>query len=173
MQKLLKRVALAKNQAKRRATKEKGVELSIEKKIVHRQETSLYSFRREDIRAARSARREDWVLGPLAPRRDVGNKKDTYGAMDSRLLRGVEKPDGYWKDWCIVEGDRVVVIENGHRDKGKIGKVTSVSEKAEECIVNGLNQVRSEKPLATWIAKQTVLITVIYRSMSSYQATCY
>ena len=149
MQKLLKRVTLAKNQAKRRAAKEKAIELSIQKKIVHRQETSLYSFRREDIRAARSARREDWVLGPLAPRRDVGDKKDKYGAMDSKLLRGVEKPDGYWKDWCIAEGDRVVIIENGHRNKGKIGKVTTVREKAEECIVSGLNQVRWGKSAAT------------------------
>ena len=57
----------------------------------------------------------------MAPRRDVGDNKNTYGALDTARLRGVEKSDGFWKDWCIVEGDRVVIVENGHRDRGKIG----------------------------------------------------
>lgn len=96
---------------------------------------------RNDTRAARLTRREDWLLGPLAPKRDVGTTKDTYGALDARRLRGVEKPKNQGKDWGIVEGDRVVIVLDGHRERGKIGKVREVRKDAEECFVTGLNRV--------------------------------
>lgn len=80
-------------------------------------------------------------MGPLAPRRDVGNSKETYGTVSPKQLGGVVKEKSQRKDWCIREGDRVVIVASKHRDRGKIGKVKSVREDAEECTVEGLNMV--------------------------------
>ena len=81
-------------------------------------------------------------MGPLAPKRDVGDYKHLYGTINARRLRNPEKAEGEWRDWCIVPGDRVVVVEEGHRDRGKIGTVREVRHRAEECTVEKLNQVR-------------------------------
>jgi large subunit ribosomal protein L24 len=101
-----------------------------------------------DIKAARLARREDWELGPLAPKRDVGLKRETYGTISTSRLRGKEltleerlklNPDG-GRYPTIVAGDRVVLLQG--RDKGKIGKVASLDAARQEVTVEGLNMVR-------------------------------
>ena len=101
-----------------------------------------------DIKASRIARKEDWELGPLAPKRDVGTDKDTYGTIHTNRMRGPEltsemrnriNPD--WKHMNIVVNDRVVILEG--RDKGKIGKVIEVEAKRQEVTVEGLNMVRT------------------------------
>lgn len=141
MQKVLRRTALAKRQAARRVAKGAGKNRSDDRKIRVQEQSQINTEFRTRIIAARTSRREDWLLGPLAPKRDVGDAKDTYGTIGTRGLRGVEKAEGEWKDWCIEEGDRVVVVENGHRDRGKIGKVREVRARAEACTVEGLNLV--------------------------------
>ena len=142
MQKVLRRTALAKEQAKRKAAARAGQNKSDEYKLRQQEKISIHRAIKTDIVAARTARREDWFLGPLAPRRDVGNAKELYGTINARRLRGPEKAEGEWKDWCIVAGDRVVVVEAGHRDRGRIGVVREVRHRAEECIVDKVNQVR-------------------------------
>lgn len=141
MQKIIRKNAIAKAHVQRRKAAEKVQELKTNR-ILYRDQLKL---RRQEIRksvlAERTARREDWIMGPLAPQRDVGNMKDTYGTISRRELRGVEKLEGTWKDWCIKEGDRVVVVGAKQRDRGKIGTVTDVNEKSEDCIVDGLNMV--------------------------------
>lgn len=141
MQKILRRTALSKRQATRRAANRAGKDRSDDRKLRVNEQTQINTELRTNIIAARNSRREDWLLGPLAPKRDVGGSKDTYGTIGTRALRRVEKAEGEWKDWCIVEGDRVVVVEDGHRDRGKIGRVREVRARAEECTVEGLNQV--------------------------------
>lgn len=93
-----------------------------------------------DIKAARIAQREDWFLGPLAPRRDVGTAKETYGTIGMMRLNPAKKER--WKNWHIEEGDRVCVIEKGHREVGKIGTVREVRGPQEVCVVEGINLVR-------------------------------
>ena len=79
----------------------------------------------------------------MAPRRNVGAETETYGAVDSRRLRGPEKPKTErLKIWNFVEGDRVVIIEG--RDKGKIGTIKKVHKQSEEVEVEGLNMVGSQ-----------------------------
>ena len=110
------------------------------------------NFARKDeitqINKAKQVRREDYELGPLAPRRDVGDAKATYGTILGQRIRG--QPLDYRKEekimklfggkhLNIVTGDRVVLIEG--RDKGKIGKVSSVAPKNGELTVEGLNMV--------------------------------
>lgn len=81
------------------------------------------------------------MLGPLAPRRDVGESAATYGAIKPQRLRGVLKAKKDIKKWGIVPGDRVVVIQRGHNEIGKIGTVGEVREGAEECTITDINMV--------------------------------
>ena len=141
MQKLLRRTALVKRQAARKAVARQGKSDSDDRKLRLNEQKNINVSVRRDTRAARLARHEDWLLGPLAPKRDVGNAKETYGTMDPRRLRAVDKPKDQRKDWGIVEGDRVVIVQDGHRERGKIGKVREVRQEAQECFVMGLNRV--------------------------------
>ena len=141
MQKLLRRTALVKRQAARKAKQREGKDASDTRKIQLNEQTATNVSIRQNIRAARLARHEDWYLGPLAPKRDAGESRDTYGTLSPRLLRGVEKPKDKLKNWGIVEGDRVVIVQEGHRERGKIGKVREIRKGAEECFISGLNRV--------------------------------
>ncbi|TAQ86927.1 hypothetical protein B7494_g4767 [Chlorociboria aeruginascens] len=107
-----------------------------------KQETAL-------IKKARAARREDWELGPLAPKRDVGDAKDTYGTIPSVLVQGQAHLRGSLASvggrfLNIVEKDRVVLLEGP--DKGKIGVIRSVDKKKGLCSVEGLNMVDIQIP---------------------------
>lgn len=140
MEKVLRRTALAKAQAARRATIRWQKNKSAEWARTRRTEMVVARYESEDIKTARKVRREDRELGPLAPRRDVGDVQETYGAMNIRRLEGLTKRVRDRKEaQPIVEGDRVVVIEG--RDKGRIGRVLSVNRKKHECTVRGLNLV--------------------------------
>lgn len=143
MHKIVRATTRAKTQARRKIAIEKAKNKIIENVIRRDQEKSRGREIRSMVHAARSARREDWMLGPLAPRRNVGEMKDVYGTVGIRQLRGVEKGEGRWKDWCIREGDRVAVIGAKQRDRGKIGIVKDVIEKSEECTIQGFNLVCS------------------------------
>ena len=100
------------------------------------------------IRQERIARREDWEMGPLAPKRDVGPNKDRYGTVPATQLHGLqlrvhEKHEMLRqlkeRYQTIVVGDRVVLLEG--RDKGKIGKVSSKDMARGEIKVKDLNMV--------------------------------
>lgn len=145
MQKVLQRTARAKAQAARRAAKQLEKQRSAKATTERREAESIRKSAVQDIRNARIARREDRELGPLAPRRDVGDLKDTYGTMNSSRLRGtIKRPEDRKDAQLIVVGDRVVIIEG--RDKGRIGQVSSVDRKRHEAVVKGLNMVRVELP---------------------------
>ena len=140
MQKVLRRTALAKAQAVRKATRRAEKNESIRISIQRQQNATVLKQVSQDIRNARKARREDWDLGPLAPKRDVGEGRETYGTMDQRRIRGLPKPrEERTRFWNIVPGDRVVLLEG--RDKGKIGEVKRLDGKTEEVVVEGLNMV--------------------------------
>lgn len=141
MQKLLKRTAQVEKQAARRKSVARSKNASDTRRILLYHHIMHSKGRREMYVSAREAQREDWLLGPLAPRRDVGDKAETYGTVPLRILESPEKLDGKWKKWGVREGDRVCVIGAKEREKGKIGVVREVKEKAETCKVQGLNMV--------------------------------
>ncbi|KAK5116672.1 hypothetical protein LTR62_007346 [Meristemomyces frigidus] len=93
-----------------------------------------------NIKAARLNRATDWAAGRLAPRRDVGEQAETYGALP---IYDIQSPTLNAKDipkWFpIVEGDRVVVMTG--RDRGKIGEVTEVLKDRGQLRVKGANVV--------------------------------
>src|SRR5580700_4515942 len=123
MQKLLRRAALADAQAARRLTRKK--ERYARQKAKTAREQALQAKKEDsfNIKVARRVRREDWELGDLAPRRDVGLKKDTYATVKLNRMRGQELTleerinanleGGRYPN--IVAGDRVVILEG--RDK--------------------------------------------------------
>lgn len=141
MQKVIRATDRAKTQAQRKRVAEQTHNRIINRKLRINEMSKINLEVRTRIIAARTARREDWLMGPLAPRRDVGNFKETYGTVSPRQLRSPPKEKGQWKDWCIREGDRVVVVGARHRERGNIGKVKNVREASEECTVSGLNMV--------------------------------
>ncbi|KAL8649373.1 MAG: hypothetical protein Q9226_005598 [Calogaya cf. arnoldii] len=146
MQKLLKRTSQVQKQAARRQRITRSKNASDTRKLQHDQLKIHNQARRDFFVSARQAQREDWRLGPLAPRRNVGDKVETYGTVPLRLINSPEKMDGKWKDWGIREGDRVCVVGDRKRDKGKIGVVKELNEKAETCKVTGLNMISIATP---------------------------
>jgi large subunit ribosomal protein L24 len=143
MQKVIRRTILAEKQVARRHAKhwEKvrrgDLKNKEEQARFHRKDEI------EQIKKARQALREDWELGPLAPKRDVGDQKDSWGTINSlrsqgRFLTG-KASEHSRGNATIRSGDRVAIM-NGV-DKGKIGRVTKVDIGRGECKVQGMNMV--------------------------------
>jgi len=139
MDKLAKRTSQAQRQAARRA----GHNLR------RQQKTSMWQARaavkgvnneiKENLAQARKARRQDWEMGPLAPKRDLGF--NDYGLMKdpSRTTHAynghhtVSKATverrcawaGGTKQLNLAVGDRVVVLEGPA--KGKVDRIQSIN----------------------------------------------
>jgi large subunit ribosomal protein L24 len=148
MQKVIRRTILAEKQAARRLGKKKD-KAAFEKRKSAREQVGFFTRDQvKDIRNAKKAQWEDYTLGPLAPKRDAGLAKDTYGTINGQRLKGpdLEGPKRReatkqvgGKYMNIVTGDRVVILKG--IDKGKIGIIHSTNLKAGECTVKGLNMV--------------------------------
>ncbi len=141
MQKLLRRAALAKRQAVRKARIQAEKKAYEERQVRHRELKEKGAAKADMLRNARIAKREDWELGPLAPRRGVGDEIETYGALPMALLRTRDVPEKCRPKFRnIVVGDRVVILEG--RDKGKIGTVSDIEEDRDMLTVRDMNLVR-------------------------------
>lgn len=137
MQKIIQRRMAAEGQALRRKIRRKAMTESDHnfqnnmRRKAQRQAQSQY------IKEERSNRREDWETGPrLAPKRDL---EERYGTMEQTLLIPIQKQESQRKRPWVAEGDRVVLLEG--KDKGKIGRVTSVDPETETLKVKDMNQV--------------------------------
>lgn len=139
MQKVIRATERAKTQARRRNLIRRAEEHHRQRSRLMKREALKLKDDYSTIKAARIARREDWLLGPLAPRRDLGSLKDTYATVHSTHVQHIEKR-GKVRDHCIAEGDRVVIVGD-FPDRGLIGKVRQVKASAETCTVEGLNMV--------------------------------
>lgn len=151
MEKVLRRAKYAERQATKKLQKRKTY---LENTEAWQRKQNTQRMKRvftQNIVDARKNRREDWQLGALAPRRDVGEKANTYGSLsiyDFHLpeLAAEEK----LKFYPISEGDRVVVIKG--REKGKIGEVSDVLRDRNGVRVNDINVADVEMP--SWMAHQ-------------------
>ena len=72
MQRVIRRTALARNQAQRKAIRGAKEAEREELNDALRQRFAHNRMELDAIRAERQRRREDWMRGPLAPRRDAG-----------------------------------------------------------------------------------------------------
>ena len=143
MDKILRRATLARAQAKRRARKVADAKRFDEEWQRRRETVAKNREQKKAVVAARHDRREDWLLGPLAPKRDAGALKDSYGSISQRAMYQRKLFKDEKSEYInIVEGDRVVVVEG--REKGKIGKVKKVDKDSEDVTVEGLNLVSFE-----------------------------
>lgn len=142
MQKVFRRTALASNQAKRKARKLAEKDRTERLNSIFREQTRYQRILLDDAAEERKARREDWLRGPLAPRRDVSDRYGVYGTVSTERLRfpriPIEKRPKYQN---IIPGDRVCVIKGKH--EGKIGKVTAVESETQSVTIQGLNVVSS------------------------------
>lgn len=140
MQKVIQRTAMAKRQAARKAQQIKEADKAFDRraawKELKRQQTTINKSKV----TARVYRREDYLLGPLAPRRDVGEWREKWGTIDSSLIN---LPDAHPdKKATLVpfgEGDRVVILKG--REKGKIGKVRDIDQDAHAVRIENMNLV--------------------------------
>lgn len=148
MQKVIRRTQLAVAHANRRRLRIKEI-ITKERSVLDRfHKAQTLTAQQETLQRSRRERKEDWDLGPLAPRRDVGNFKDTYGTLPGNQTEGLELSREE-KVKCLVAwggskanvriGDRVVALAG--RDKGKIGKIISIDSKKLEAKVEDLNKV--------------------------------
>lgn len=149
MQKVIRRTLLAEKQAARQlARRQRKNEL--DEFFLRRDRMMTWNAENlRRIKESKVARREDWELGELAPKRNVGSQAEAYGSIGAeysqepvaRRKEVLEILDlwGGKKHLNITEGDRVVVISGP--DKGKIGKVNKVDKQRAEVECDGLNMV--------------------------------
>lgn len=150
MQKILRRVATAERVATKR---QKAQDLRIYKKDKKEKSGSdqkHVAAALREVEQAKQAIRDDWAMGPLSPRTDVGSFQDAYGAIgESRY----SSPGGFslamrnarcqWAGGAyylnLAVGDRVVLLDGP--DKGRIGPVTDIDHETAEVKVKELNKV--------------------------------
>ncbi|KAM4066864.1 KOW domain-containing protein [Hirsutella rhossiliensis] len=150
MQKLAKRTAQAHHQATRRAQQMLERQAVDDRRRIRQSVKAATDELRKNIKDARRARREDWELGPLAPKRDLGfnnygvlketTRLDwTQGGMQRVQPTVLEKRcawAGGSKQLNLAPGDRVIVMDGP--DKGKVDSIDSVDAtngtvKLKEC----------------------------------------
>lgn len=139
MQRLAKRAAQAQRQATRQGrllVRKEQIDAKIRNRTALRNAVAEV---RQNIKDARQARQEDWELGPLAPKRDLGFKN--YGAFQENLRQdwtnyGLHQTHpktvqqrcawaGGPEQLNLAVKDRVVLLDGP--DKGKIDQIKSVN----------------------------------------------
>lgn len=95
-------------------------------------------------------------MGPIAPRRDVGEANGAYGALDLQRAQLPPVPKKARKRYVeFAEKDRAVVIRGP--EKGKIGTVREVNVETQSVQLNGINLVCTSRPLS---AIESVILSV-------------
>ena len=140
MQKVLRR---AQNAQRLKAKQSKEYQKSEERARLKLYNQNVRRIQRNvanTIQDARKNRHIDWEAGSLAPRRDVGDRVETYGTTS---LFDFHTPHKLPKDrlkWCPIDtGDRVVVTKG--RQMGKIGTVSEVQIEKGMVVVPGINPI--------------------------------
>lgn len=141
MQRVIRRTALARNQAKRKAIRaEKEAEREEYKEIL-RHRFQLQRMQLDAVRSERQRRREDWMKGPLAPQRDTGVDAVNFGSFSPQAMQAPTVPKKARQQYVnFAPGDRVCIMKG--RDKGKISEIVRVDEETETVTVKDMNKVR-------------------------------
>lgn len=142
MQAVIRRAASARKQASRKAVRLAKKQERADRKENERILKEYNKVQRDYTKTAKQNRYEDWLKGPLAPKRDSGLDTTLYGAVDSRLVHPPNIPKAERRRFILfAEGDRVCVMKG--REQGKIGEITKVDEESETVMIKALNMVRS------------------------------
>lgn len=82
------------------------------------------------------------MRGPLAPQRDSGSDKKSFGALNPQAMNPPVIPKHLRRKFVnFAEGDRVCIMKG--RDQGRINEVTKVDAENETVTVKDLNMVGS------------------------------
>ncbi|KAI1481257.1 hypothetical protein F4774DRAFT_374792 [Daldinia eschscholtzii] len=149
MQKILRRVATAERVVAKRTKTKDFKWYKKQKKEQYQDQQQQLALVRGEFEAAKQAVRDEWELGPLAPRRDVGDWAGAKGAIHEARYASYGKISLAMRNrrcqWAggayhlnIAEGDRVVLVDGP--DKGRIGKIRSINYDNAEVIVEELNK---------------------------------
>lgn len=160
MQKLAKRAAQAQRQAVRRAARIADENRRTEQNRARRYLKEANAEIRTNIHDARRARKEDWELGPLAPKRDLGfngygevstSRRDWSQNGQYKINPELAVKRCAWaggvKQFCLAPGDRVVIVDG--QEKGKIDRVKSVHPEDGFVLLEKLNRVCTDVPSFT------------------------
>jgi large subunit ribosomal protein L24 len=140
MQKVIRRTALARNQAKRKAILANKQARREDLKDSLRQRFAFNRIEIDNVRAERLRRREDWMRGPLAPQRDAGLAGQSFGALNPYAMKPPAIPKHLRRKFInLAPGDRVCIMKG--RDKGQINEIVRVDPENETVTVKDLNMV--------------------------------
>lgn len=147
MDKLLRRVRMAEGMAARRTQRKNATMKRITERRNKKRSAENFVEAIQQRKAAVVARNEDWQLGPLAPRRELGEADwltgNFYGTisptrtmLETKISEEERKARVAWcgspKFLCIAPGDRVVVVEGHHKDLiGTIEKLNTANMTVE------------------------------------------
>ncbi|KAI9717701.1 MAG: Nuclear envelope morphology protein 1 [Chrysothrix sp. TS-e1954] len=142
MQKVLRRVNLANNQAVRRKRLLEEKQAAYDRREVERSARIRDVEIKKANKRAHFIHREAWTLGKLSPLNSPAIlDSQTYGTFTMKQS-GVPPPKPkpqQRKDFFIAVGDRVCVVNGRDGIRGKIGKVTDVDEAADTVALEGVN----------------------------------
>ncbi|KAF3491863.1 KOW domain-containing protein domain-containing protein [Arthroderma uncinatum] len=145
MDKVLRRAALASNQAKRKVKATLAKDAHDKLKANLREKFAYNRNLLDEAIEERKTRREDWLKGPLAPKRNVGDRDVLYGTISTGRLRLPKVPEAKRVKYVtIAPGDRVCMVRG--KDKGKIGKVLQIDEESQSVTIEGMNMFDVEFP---------------------------
>jgi large subunit ribosomal protein L24 len=140
MQRVIRRTALAKNQAQRKARIAAKKEQRIDNKEALRQRFQDDRYRLDAEKNARTRRRDDWMRGPLAPKRDSGPEAQYYGALPPHAVHAPKVAKHLQRKFInLAPGDRVCLLKG--QNKGKILEVMRVDPETETVTVKNAMQV--------------------------------
>lgn len=134
------------NYRRRRALQLKSKADYQERKQARQRQVEYLRAVRKVHKDAKLARIEDIQLGPLAPKRDIGDLKDSFGTVANTVLHppAVGKMDRAKEEAAVGQNrfcvhDRVVVIRG--KEAGKIGTVTEVHDDSMQLSIRGFSGV--------------------------------
>ncbi|KAJ5944837.1 hypothetical protein N7516_005005 [Penicillium verrucosum] len=138
MQRVIQRTASARKQALKRTNKAHERQELLERVGIRRARKDFGGALSSQFQAARKNRWEDWEKGPLAPMRDSGLQRTTYGGQDASVLHPPRLPKHEQRRHVLfAEGDRVCVVRG--RDQGKINVIQQVNRDSETVLIKGIN----------------------------------
>lgn len=142
MQRIIQRRLIARNKALKSSRRNIDKQAT-EAKRNTRQETFFKErVDRSAIKVERAHRREDWMLGPLAPNRAAGKDGADYGLLNPKFITAPVVPPAEREEYFnFAVNDRVVVVKG--REKGKIARIRAIEETRQTVELIGVNEVSS------------------------------
>lgn len=148
MQRILNRKLLARNQALKGSRRQAEKQVSKDNRKARQEAMMTARLERSSVKSERINRREDWMLGPLAPNRAAGKDGGGYGMLSfSSTTLPFVAPSHREEYFNFAAEDRVVVVKG--RERGKIGKVKETNEERQSLMLTNVNMVSTRSVTCT------------------------